>query len=142
MTYRLAREAPSRVRLHDDRRERLAALGDVEHRDEQRGPPPDPLAQLARAEEFFEVLGVAYDPRVVAVYRLRLLKRFGLEVAAIDAQEPRPTAPERLRLCAEALRRAHDQFAAWLHAPAHAARAPAACSSSCACEAGAPPAGG
>jgi nitrogenase-stabilizing/protective protein len=99
----------------------------------------DPLAQLARAEEFFEALGVPYDPRVVTVYRLRLLKRFGLEVAAIDAREPRPAAAERLRLCADALRRAHDQFAAWLDAPARPAPGSAACASSCACEAVARP---
>jgi nitrogenase-stabilizing/protective protein len=72
------------------------------------------LSRLARAEEFFDFLGVAYDPRVLAVYRLRLLKRFGLEMAAIDAHEPRPSAPERRRLYAEALRRAHEQFAGWL----------------------------
>jgi nitrogenase-stabilizing/protective protein len=34
------------------------------------------LAGLSSAEQFFETLGIAYDPQVVNVSRLHILKRF------------------------------------------------------------------
>ncbi|MGO9973055.1 MAG: nitrogenase-stabilizing/protective protein NifW [Solirubrobacteraceae bacterium] len=36
------------------------------------------------AEEYFAVLGVAYDPRVLAVSRLHILRHFGAQAAQID----------------------------------------------------------
>lgn len=71
----------------------------------------DLLARVTCAEEYFRFFGVAYEPRVLAVHRLQLLKRFGLEVAEIEARRPPPVEQERLRLFGEALRRAHDLFA-------------------------------
>jgi nitrogenase-stabilizing/protective protein len=69
------------------------------------------LARIECAEQYFDFFALEFDPRVLAVYRLRLLKRFGMEKAEIDSQRPEPDLAERLVLYAQALRRAHDQFA-------------------------------
>jgi len=69
------------------------------------------LAHLSRAEDFFSFFGLEYDPRVLTIHRLHVLKRFGLDVAAIEERRPLPDEPERLRLYGEALRRAHELFA-------------------------------
>jgi len=37
----------------------------------------DQLNQLSSAEEFFSLLGVDYDPKVVSVVRLHILRRMG-----------------------------------------------------------------
>ena len=39
---------------------------------------------LTDAEEFFQYLGVPYDPRMVAVKRLHILKSFNQRLAALD----------------------------------------------------------
>jgi len=62
----------------------------------------DRLNGLSAAEEFFEALDVPYDPRVLAVSRLHVLKRF--QEYLIAHVEPDETI---LRDC---LRRAHDDF--------------------------------
>jgi len=69
------------------------------------------LAHLSRAEDFFQFFGLEYDPRVLAVHRLHVLKRFGMDVGEIEERRPLPDEQERLRLYGEALRRAHDLFA-------------------------------
>jgi Nitrogen fixation protein NifW len=76
------------------------------------------LNDLDRAEDWFELLGVPYDRRVLDVYRLRLLKRFGLEKAEIDRAQPNASEVALHGLYAQALSRAHAQFAEWLRAEA------------------------
>jgi nitrogenase-stabilizing/protective protein len=78
---------------------------------------PDELAGLESAEEFFERLGVPFDPAVLRRARLHVLRAFGLLVAQIDSRRPSPA--ERRRLYADALGRAHS-----LYASAGAPRAP------------------
>ncbi len=76
-------------------------------------PSPSPLAalrRLARAEEFFQFFGLPFEPRVVDVYRLHILRRFGLEVERIDREAPALDERARLALYREALGRAHDVF--------------------------------
>ncbi len=68
------------------------------------------LKQLSAAEEFFITLDVPYDPHVLAVARLHILRRMGeyLRSAALDSQ---PEAEQRT-LCRDHLQRAYDDFVA------------------------------
>lgn len=69
------------------------------------------FARCASAEEYFAVLGVPYDPRVVAVNRLHILRHFGGQIGA-----PRPGGvadgdPERtLAGYRDALTRSYQAF--------------------------------
>jgi Nitrogen fixation protein NifW len=69
------------------------------------------LAGLTEAEEFFEALGVRFDPAVLRGHRLRIVKLFGLAVASWLQENPGAAAPERRAAAARALREAHDAFA-------------------------------
>lgn len=69
------------------------------------------LRELRQAEDFFAFFDLPYEPRVVHVYRLHVLKRFALEMETIDRAHPMIGEPERLALYREALRRSHDVFA-------------------------------
>jgi len=71
----------------------------------------DELAQVDCAEDLFVRLGVAFDPRVMAVHRLHVLRRFGIEVRRIEAHSPSMNEAERERLCQQALAEAHAHFA-------------------------------
>jgi nitrogenase-stabilizing/protective protein len=46
----------------------------------------DAFRRAATAEEYFAVLGITYDPRVLAVNRLHILRHFGAQAARIDQQ--------------------------------------------------------
>ncbi|WP_026379588.1 nitrogenase stabilizing/protective protein NifW [Afifella pfennigii] len=67
------------------------------------------LRALSAAEEFFAELGVAYDPQLLAVARLHILKRMG-EYLAAETLEGLPEAKAEAALRAH-LRRAYDDFA-------------------------------
>jgi nitrogenase-stabilizing/protective protein len=68
------------------------------------------LKQLSAAEEFFATLDVAYDPHVLAVARLHILRRMGdyLRSTALDGQ----AEAEQRTLCQAQLQRAYDDFVA------------------------------
>jgi len=66
---------------------------------------------LGEAEEFFDALGVAYDPVVLASLRLRVMKRFGLSLAELRAAGLPEDAQARRAAIARALREAHDLVA-------------------------------
>ena len=69
----------------------------------------DDLKRLSAAEEFFQYLGVAYEPSVINVARLHILKRMGQYLAAETAQG----SDDELRArCAEHLRAAYADFVA------------------------------
>jgi nitrogenase-stabilizing/protective protein len=75
--------------------------------------PGDVLAQLNRvssAEEFFALLGVDYDPRVLNVMRLHILRRMGQYLVSdnFDGQS-NAAVTER---CKEVLARAYADFLA------------------------------
>lgn len=73
-------------------------------------PVPE-LEGLSDAEEFFEALGVAADPAVLAAHRLAVLRLFGMVSEAwLDANPDADPAARRAAL-AGALREAHDAFA-------------------------------
>ncbi len=70
----------------------------------------DVISGMACAEDLFDVLGVPYDPSVLAIHRLHVLKRFGEAAAAIDTRSPSPGETERRVLYAEALRQVHEHY--------------------------------
>lgn len=71
----------------------------------------DPLAAAHSAEDYFALLAVPFDPAVLRSARIPILKAFGAAKAGIDARAPGAERLERLRLYADALRRAHDLVA-------------------------------
>ena len=44
----------------------------------------DAVRRAGTAEEYFAALGITYDPRVLAVSRLHILRHFGAQAARID----------------------------------------------------------
>jgi nitrogenase-stabilizing/protective protein len=65
---------------------------------------PEAVAGCRDAEDYFRVLGVEYDERVLAVGRLHILKLFGRELAGFT-----PSGEERdLVACRAALERAYQ----------------------------------
>ena len=75
--------------------------------------PADIIGQLQRAasaEEFFQLLGVDYDPKVVNVARLHILKRMGQYLAGEDL-DGLPAAEATAR-CKAVLERAYADFVA------------------------------
>lgn len=68
------------------------------------------LRRLEKAEDFFAFFELPFDPRIVQVYRLHVLKRFALEIETIDRAQPAAAEPERIALYRAALRRSHDVF--------------------------------
>jgi nitrogenase-stabilizing/protective protein len=68
------------------------------------------LQRAASAEEFFQLLGVDYDPKVVNVARLHILKRMGQYLAGEDL-EALPGGEAAAR-CKAVLERAYADFVA------------------------------
>jgi len=67
----------------------------------------DELKNLGSAEEFFRMLDVAYDPQVLGVARLHILKRMGQAVAGLDPS----LSDEGMRAaCRAALTDAYAEF--------------------------------
>ncbi|PBB51941.1 MULTISPECIES: nitrogenase stabilizing/protective protein NifW [Mesorhizobium] len=67
------------------------------------------LKGLSSAEEFFAVLGVSYDPKVLNVSRLHILKRVGEYLAEEDFSGlPDQVIAARMRAMLE---RAYEEFA-------------------------------
>jgi len=75
--------------------------------------PTDIVGQLQRAgsaEEFFQLLGVDYDPKLLNVARLHILKRMGQYLAGEDLAGL-PVAEATTR-CKAVLERAYADFVA------------------------------
>jgi nitrogenase-stabilizing/protective protein len=69
------------------------------------------IGQIETAEDLFALLDVPFDPSVLAVHRLHILKRFGMEVGVLERRDPPLAETERLHLYAAALQRTHDLHA-------------------------------
>lgn len=68
----------------------------------------DALGKLSSAEEFFETLGVDFDPAVVRVARLHILRRMGEYLVKADFTN---TPDEQARAaCAKHLEQAYRDF--------------------------------
>ncbi len=67
------------------------------------------LETMERAEDLFLAYGVPFDPRILSIHRLAILRRFGLRLARIGTSLE--DADQRRRVLAEALTEAHDFFA-------------------------------
>lgn len=67
----------------------------------------DELKALSSAEDFFRRLDVAYDPHVLGVARLHILKRMGQTVAGLDAAL---SDDQALDACRAALTAAYVEF--------------------------------
>lgn len=70
----------------------------------------DDLRRLSSAEEFFEALDVDFDPAVVRVARLHILRRMGEYLA--DAAFDGMTEGEARQACAVRLAKAYGDFVA------------------------------
>lgn len=70
----------------------------------------DELAQVECAEDLFARFGVEFDPRVMAVHRLHVLRRFGIEVRRMETQSLAMNEAERERMYQRALTDAHAHF--------------------------------
>ena len=67
------------------------------------------LAKLSSAEEFFDALEVPYDPAVVNVARLHILRRMGTYLRANDQIEALDDTAAR-EACRAHLSQAYDDF--------------------------------
>lgn len=68
--------------------------------------------RLVDAEDFLEFFGIPYDPRVVHVNRLHILKKFALLKEEIDRRDGHEGPEARLRLWKAAMQRAYETFVA------------------------------
>lgn len=66
--------------------------------------------RCSTAEEYFALLGVEYDPQVIAVNRLHILRVFSNEMAALPDAGAQPDPEELLRGYRAALQRAYQAF--------------------------------
>lgn len=62
------------------------------------------------AEEYFEFFQLDYDPKVVNVNRLHILKKFSEYIAEINANNPELSETEKLEMYREALTQAYEVF--------------------------------
>jgi hypothetical protein len=69
------------------------------------------IANIEEAEDLFALLDVAFEPAILVVHRIAILKRFGQEVGALERRQPPLADDERLPLYAAALQRTHEIYA-------------------------------
>ncbi|MCC8968982.1 nitrogenase stabilizing/protective protein NifW [Bradyrhizobium brasilense] len=74
------------------------------------GPILNRLSNASSAEEFFSLLGVDYDPKIVNIARLHILKRMGQYFA--KEQFSGATEPEIRARCKAMLEQAYADFVA------------------------------
>ena len=74
----------------------------------------DDLQGLSSAEEFFGYLGVPYDPPVVHVARLHIMRRMGQYLRGDEVEGALEKADDAalFDLCREHLKQAYDDFVA------------------------------
>jgi nitrogenase-stabilizing/protective protein len=70
------------------------------------------LQGLSSADEFFDYLGVPYDPQVVQVARLHILRRMGQYLRDSEAESGARSDDALFALCREHLEQAYADFVA------------------------------
>lgn len=70
----------------------------------------DEFNKLVDAEEYFKFFQLPYDPQVVNVNRLHILKKFSQSMKGIDTNSPELSAEERLNQYRAALASAYEVF--------------------------------
>ena len=70
----------------------------------------DDLRKLSSAEEFFDVLGVDYDPAVIRVARLHILRRMGEYLRSADLRDA--SDEQAKEACKNHLAKAYTDFVA------------------------------
>ncbi|HEX7598130.1 MAG TPA: nitrogenase-stabilizing/protective protein NifW [Polyangia bacterium] len=68
----------------------------------------DESEEMERVEDLFARYQVPFDPQVLAVHRVRILKRFGQWAAALDGM---PDPAEKARRLAQVLSEVYDTVA-------------------------------
>ncbi len=76
------------------------------------------LDEIERLEDIFETLGIEFDPRVLDVHRMRILRRFGQELQKMDELTSRPNETQVRSLYATALSNIYDQCRRGMREPA------------------------
>ncbi len=66
--------------------------------------------QLSDAEAYLEFFQLPYDPQVVNVNRLHILKKFSEYMQQIDASSPNLSEEEKLSQYCQALQQAYEVF--------------------------------
>lgn len=69
----------------------------------------DELGKLSSAEDFFETLGVDFDPAIMRVARLHIMRRMGEYLASADFADA--SDEEKRAACAKHLAQAYGDFA-------------------------------
>jgi Nitrogen fixation protein NifW len=69
------------------------------------------IANIECAEDLFALLDVAFNPAVLAVHRIVILKRFGKELEVLERRRPPLSESERPAVYAAALERTHELYA-------------------------------
>ena len=66
--------------------------------------------QLSNANEYFEFFQLPYDPQIVNVNRLHILKKFSEYIQQIDASSPELSEEDKLSQYSQALQQAYEVF--------------------------------
>lgn len=66
--------------------------------------------KITDADEYFKFFGLEFDPQIVNVNRLHILKKFSLALKAIDQNNPDLSESEKLELYKSALAEAYQVF--------------------------------
>ena len=69
------------------------------------------LAEVETAEDLFELFGLGFEPEMLAVHRVAILKCFGRELKTMNLSDRSLTEPDETELCGAVLRGIYDRFA-------------------------------
>lgn len=72
--------------------------------------PAKEFERLINTEDYLEFFAIPYDPRVVHVNRLHILKKFALLKDEVDQLQAGHEVQARLALYKEAMRKAYETF--------------------------------